>query len=301
VPSPNFFLVGATKSGTTSMFRSLAAHPEICMARDKEPHFFGADLGMTKGPISESLSVYLGLFDHADGEPVVGEASTSYLLSATAAGEIAAFCPQARILVMLRNPVEVLYALYSEVRAAGVEPIADFPTALDAADRGRDVSWVPGGFGPWLRYYEVVAFSTQLERYLDWFGPERVKVVVYDDLVAESGQVYAEVLRFLGLDPSVMPAFELANPNAAARSFRLQRALTMPSARAKRAVRRALPAGTRQALRRRLTLVNQRSTTRPPMDPLLRRRLQQRLADEVGRLGELVDRDLSHWLDPATA
>jgi hypothetical protein len=111
IKKPNFFLVGAPKSGTTAMVQYLATHPDIFMAK-KEMHFFGGDLRFRAPFYRHNLNEYLAEFQGCNGHCRVGEASVWYLLSSQAASEIYAFKPAANIIVMLREPVEMLYSLY---------------------------------------------------------------------------------------------------------------------------------------------------------------------------------------------
>src|SRR5258706_10449866 len=110
INNPDFFIVGAPKCGTTAMNDYLGQHPDIYMA-PKELHYFGADLKI-KDKISESA--YLQYFKNAGNKKILGEASVWYLFSGTAAKEIKNFSPDAKILIMLRNPVEVVYSLHSQ-------------------------------------------------------------------------------------------------------------------------------------------------------------------------------------------
>src|SRR5882672_1680365 len=108
---PDCFIVGAPRCGTTAMYTYLGQHPEIFMSARKEPHFFGTDL--SSPALVRDEQQYLSLFAKAQNEKRAGEASVFYLYSQRAAREIHAFCPSARIIIMLRNPVEMMYSLHS--------------------------------------------------------------------------------------------------------------------------------------------------------------------------------------------
>src|SRR5580704_4939990 len=111
IKKPDCFLVGAPKCGTTAMADYLAGHPDVFMAK-KEMHVFGADLHFASHFYRRNLGAYLQEFSRRTTQGVAGEASVWYLLSGQAAAEIKAFNPEARIVIMLREPVEVLYSLY---------------------------------------------------------------------------------------------------------------------------------------------------------------------------------------------
>src|SRR5690349_5772876 len=125
VKNPDFFLVGARKSGTTAMVQYLAAHPDIFMGI-KEMHFFGQDLHFRAPFYRHKLNEYLAEFQGCNGHRRFGEASVWYLLSSQAALEIKAFKPEARIVIMLREPIDLLYSLYYQLRYLGDEQLPSF-------------------------------------------------------------------------------------------------------------------------------------------------------------------------------
>lgn len=292
---PDFFIVGAPKCGTTAMYAYLRQHPQIFMPYHKEPLFFGADLGSRYGRMTRAE--YQALFAGARPDQRVGEASAWYLFSASAAAEIHAFAPSAKIIIMLRNPVDVMYAQHSQLLFNRQEDLADFGRALAAEpDRLRGERLPPGAVRAENLYYrEMVRFAPQVDRYFREFGRSRVHVTLHDDLRADTPGVYRQVLRFLEVDDAFTPQFEIANPNKAVRLGALQDVLYQPPA----AVRRLFPRLRRYRaiyrLRDLLLRANSRPRARPPMDPDLRRRLTVELAPDVAELGALIGRDLSAW------
>src|SRR5262249_50413212 len=128
---PNFFFVGAPKSGTSSMVKYLGDHPDVFMGL-KEMHFFGQDLKFHRPFYRHRLHEYLAEFESCNGQHRVGEASVWYLSSCTAAREISEFTSDARILIMLRNPVDMLYSLFCELRYLGDERLPTLREALAA-------------------------------------------------------------------------------------------------------------------------------------------------------------------------
>ncbi len=291
---PDFFIVGAPKCGTTAMYEYLRQHPGIFMPFHKEPMYFGTDLTKRYGKMSEED--YLRLFDGAVTGQRVGEASAWYLYSRTAAEEIAAASPEARIVVMFRDPVDVMHAQHSQMLFSEQEDIVDFGQALGAEDdrvAGRRLP--PGPIRPEnLFYRRMVRFAEQLERYLDLFGRNRVHVIIHEDLRADLAGVYRNLLGFLEVDPDFVPDFTPANENKRVRSRWLQRLIWNPPL-----LRHLIPVLRRfaiaHALRTRLLGMNSRKAARAPMDPELRAALRQELAPEVDRLGRMIGRDLSAW------
>jgi len=278
------------------MYQYLSAHPEIFLSRKKEPLFFAPDISRHK-KISDEKS-YLSLFEDVRDEKRVGEASVLYLYSDCAAAEIKAFSPAARILIMLRNPVDMMHSWHSERRYVGHEDIADFESALDAeADRKRGLRLPPESFSVKVFFYrEVARFSTQIERYFQVFDPDAIKIILMEDLKKDLEGVYAETLRFLDVDPTFKPEFPVVNPNKQARNRFIQRFINDPPEIVRTIGKSVMPsADAREALISRLRRLNRRHEARSPMRPELRRQLQKEFEPEVQRLSELLDRDLTHW------
>ncbi len=206
---PNFFIVGAPRCGTTAMYEYLRQHPEIFMPLRKEPHFFGSDLIITPKffDYTQNMKEYLGLFAAAQNEKRLGEASPIYLVSRLAAAEIKEFSADAKIIIMLRDPVDMMHSLHAHAVYAGGENIEDFESALDAEEDRKRGLRVPKGNGlaDSLFYREVAKFSEQVGRYFQVFGRENVHIIIYDDLRDDTAGVYRETLRFLGVNPDFQP------------------------------------------------------------------------------------------------
>jgi hypothetical protein len=293
---PNFFIVGAPRCGTTATYQYLQQHPDIFMPTYyKEPHYFGTDFKARRFEKFRDLDRYLALFRDGEHYSRVGEASVFYLYSRRAAQEIRAFDPDARIVAMVRNPVDMLYSYYYRIHANSDEPLESFEAALDAEADRKAGKRIPNSLYlmPEALYYsEVVKFAEQLQRYFDVFGREGVQVIVFDDLVADTAIVYRRLLEFLEVDPTFAPPFDVVNPHTVSKSQRFRRLLRHPWLVKVGSYVPNVAAPVYQAL---LSL-NTRTASRPMLDPELRRVLQDRFAPEVGKLSALLDRDLTHWL-----
>jgi hypothetical protein len=284
---PNLFIVGAPRSGTTSLWSYLKDHPDIFMSAEKELYFFDSDL-WAREAWAPTLEQYLANFSAATDEGIIGEATPSYLRSKRAPAEIKCFNPEARIIIMLRNPLDVMHSLHSQGLRYGTEPIGDFEAALqaDTARVGRES----------LGYHAFTDFPNQVQRYFDVFGREHVHTIIFDDLKDNPASVYQDTLRFLNVGLNFAPGFKMANANLQVRNARLQRIL-VHRPRAFRGISRALlPKWLRTRVSRALLSSNVVSKARPPMDPELRRRLQRKFEPTVQQLGKLLDRDLSGWV-----
>ena len=296
MPRPDFFIVGAFKSGSTALYEGLRRHPQIFMPFHKEPLFFGDDLTRRYGRMS--LDDYLRLFRGAKPGQRAGEASTWYLYSTSAAREIREFSPDARIVVVLRNPVDVMYAQHNQLIFNVIEDIADFAEALAAEpDRRAGRRLPPGPINVEnLFYRHSVRFADQLERYYEAFGRERVHVMLYDDLRRDGALEVRHCLEFLGVDPSLAAAPPTANENRRVRSPLVQRLIFTPRLLLPLApFLRRFPLV--RSVRTRMLEMNSEARPRAPMDPALRRQLLDEFRPDIERLGRLLERDLSAWFE----
>ncbi len=292
---PDTFIVVTFKAGTSTMWRELKQHPQVFMSEVKEPMYFGQDLSARYRRMTEEE--YLALFKDARADQRAGEASPWYLYSTESAREIRDFSPEARIIVMLRNPVDVMYSQHSQLVYNLREDLTDFAAALAAEDDRAAGKRIPeDALRPEaLLYRKSVRFPEQVSRYLDCFGRERVHFIVFEDLAADPAGVYRSTLEFLGVDASFQIDHRVENANRAPRSRLVQRLIFAPP----RPVRsiygrlRSMPAMHR--LRDRIARSNVESVKRAPMDPELRRQLTIEFAPQVRELGALIGRDLSAW------
>jgi len=302
---PDFFIVGAPKCGTSALGEYLRKHPDVFMAR-KEMHHFGADLHFGSQIFRRKEGAYLAEFDAWDGQLLAGEASVWYLYSTQAAAEIKAFNPKARIIIMLREPAEMLYSLYYQFRLDGNEHLPTFAEALAAeGDRsaGRRITRNTY-FGQGLYYRQVASFTEQIRRYVKLFGREQVHVVIYDDFATDTAAAYGKVLEFLGLPARQdAKAFQVINPSQSIKSPLLRSLMADPLVRGTAiAMNSWLPKPlftTLQKIETWLMQSNIRPAKRPQLDAALRRRIEQDFAPEIERLSELLGRDLTHWSKPS--
>ncbi len=293
---PNFFIVGAAKSGTTSMYEYLRQHPQIFMSKVKEPYFFGRDLEIVPYWCIRDEAKYLKLFAGAGNAKRIGEGSVWYLCSREAAREIKAFSPSARILIMLRNPIDVLYSLHGQFLHSCNEDITDFGEALAAQDDRRRGRRIPrdAHFPRGLLYTDLVSYSSQVQRYLEVFGREQVHVVTFDDLIDDAPGVYRQVLDFLEVDAEFTPSFDVHNPAKVIRN-RWVTSFLKKRPRLRHAVLTAVPESARQRIGDALALIFRPLRRQSKLNPALRIELQTQFAPEIEALGKILDRDLSHW------
>lgn len=199
MPTPNFFIVGAAKCGTTAWVRYLETHPDIYFSELKEPQYFAPDLpGIQR---IKSARDYANLFRPAKDEPIVAEASAMYLYSRTAAEAIRQYRPDARILIFLRDQEEFLQSLHHQYLYAFQENIEDFGTAWHLSGN-RPADRIPNTCTePRLLDYAAVGdFREQVERFTEAFPAEQIHVVHFRDWTADPRAAYLQILDFLGLE-----------------------------------------------------------------------------------------------------
>jgi Sulfotransferase domain len=297
---PDFFILGAPKCGTTALSEYLRHHPRVFVSQPKEPHYFCTDFDYYYAPGRRSEEHYLRLFAGAGEEHLaVGEASVWYLYSEVAARNIAAFDPGARAIVMVRNPVELVPSLHSQLRYMLDEDEPDPWEAWrlqEARAAGRRLPRrvrVP----EFLRYGETARLGAQLRRVYEALPREQVKVLVFDDLRADTGAVYREALAFLGVPDDGRTEFPRVNENKVHRAGAVARLTQRPPAplvSVARGVKRV--AGVeRLGVLERVRRTNRQVARRRPIDPGFAAELREHFREDVAKLGALIGRDLSAW------
>ncbi|HLG99373.1 MAG TPA: sulfotransferase [Bryobacteraceae bacterium] len=311
---PNFFLVGAPKAGTTSLYFYLDQHPQVYMSPIKEPHFLADEIRFENfsphmqeiaapglpaleqylnGPVLEKFSGgpvskwedYLKLFQCATHETAIGEASPCYLWSPSASRNIAGRFPGAKIIMMLRNPIDRAFAQYRHILMFA-DAAVSFREHMEASLRSDSTR--VGDLYPFLGfglYYE------QVKRYLDLFPQERVRIYFYEDFCAAQAPVMRDIFAFLSVEPSFTPDLSKRHMQAfVPRSYALKR--LAKSSRVWNWLWPRTPARLR-ALARKAAFRGRDSFVLEPAD---RARLIDYYRDDVQKLGSLVNRDLSTWL-----
>ncbi|QDU38820.1 Sulfotransferase domain protein [Maioricimonas rarisocia] len=292
---PNFFIVGAPKAGTTAFHTYLASHPDVVMSRWKEPNYFADDLSDRYREV-RSLEQYQDQFAHAGGnEAIVGESSAMYMTSEVAIPRIRESVPDARVLVLLRNPPDLAHAFHNTLVLNRQEDVLDFPAAWRLQDRRRRGLAIPSScLEPMqLMYRDIASLGTQLQRVLNHFPREQVHVEFFEDFAADTPASYARVQEFLELPHIAPDTFARMNPSSAPRSRLLLSLLD----------RQRIPLPLRRLGRRvgldrlhwKLVRLNRKRRRRPELPNDFRRELIEEFADEVRLLEKLTHRDLSHW------
>jgi len=226
-PTPNLFIVGAPKCGTTAWVEYLRTHPDIFFPPSKDDCYFGLDLPRFR--LIRSEDDYVRLFAGSGGTKVVGEASAMYLFSAAAALAIRAHNPEAKILIFLRDQADYLPSLHNQFLREFAEEIEDFETAWRLSGK-RPAATVPATcLEPrTLDYAAMGRFNEQVGRYLDAFPAEQICVLRFDEWVANPRAAYLRILAFLGLEDDGRTEFPPVNRGGTYRSRALARWITNP-------------------------------------------------------------------------
>lgn len=211
---PNFLIVGAAKSGTTSLYAYLKQHPDIFMPEWKELSFFTGD---TFTPLHKAKKpqYYYSVFAKAKNEAAVGEASTSYLYDEAAAGIIKEKLGNIKIIIVLRDPVAMSYSLYNHQLRKEGETIESFEDALKKEESRRTNAEFRKKCYGWhanYYYYHRALYYNQVKRYLDTFGKDKVLIILFQELTGETLRVVQGVYRFLGVDDTFVPEIKVHNP-----------------------------------------------------------------------------------------
>jgi hypothetical protein len=289
---PNFLIVGAAKSGTTSLYNYLRQHPDIFMPEWKELSFF---IGDPCGPLHrvKKPRYYDQVFAKAKNKHAVGEASTSYLFDKQAPGLIKEKLGAIKILIVLRDPVAMSYSLYNHQARREGETIQSFEAALTAEEsRWRDPEFRKKCYGWHANYYYFHRgrYYPQVKRYLETFGMQNVKIFLFDELAADPVRVVQEAYRFLGVDDSFIPVIKVHNPAGGILNiprFWEDTGLFLKTFQFvfSRNLIKKIPH----------LLRNLGQKPPPPMNPATAQGLRQKFQDDICRLEDLIGKDLSAW------
>ena len=300
---PNFLILGAAKAGTTSLYAYLRQHPQIYLPRIKEPNFFayGEEPFDQQGPGAEIIhrnaimtpAQYTQLFAGVAQETAIGEASVTNLWP-RACTRIQHYVPNAKLIVLLRQPAERAYSHFLYHRQLGLEPLADFAAAVaDEPNRLRQ-RW-PLHFC----YLTASHYVADLQNYLRHFPREQLRVYLYEQLATQPAQLLQEIFAFLDVDETFAPDVNVRyNVTRQPRSPRLQYLLRHPHW-LKGWLRPCLPGSWRKGLVAKIEHANWQPP--PALAPALRAEITRRFQHEIIQLQQLLARDLSHWLTPTAS
>ncbi|MEM1140176.1 MAG: sulfotransferase [Pseudomonadota bacterium] len=302
---PNLFIVGAPKAGTTALHRYLEAHSQVFMTRPKEPNFFNTDHDVRQP--ARSVEEYMALYEGWGAERYAGEGTVWYLHSTEAARHIKQISPDAKIVMVLRNPIVALYSHHYQILKHANQDILDFEEAFEAGLTREGGTGLPAKYfvRETLMYHRIYLYKEQVQRYLDCFDRSQLLILIYDDLKADQDGTLAKLLDFLGLDAETGVEVERVNPNRQARSQWLNRLVKHQDSPIYQTAKKLVPLkGLRRAIRSSMHSINDKvnlqEVARPPLSAAMTARLQDHFRADIEALSVLLDRDLTHWVTPTT-
>jgi hypothetical protein len=296
---PSFFILGAPKCGTTALSEYLGRHPDIGFSQPKEPRYFCTDFPDIRGVSSEAE--YLAeCFGHCgDGKDISGEGSTIYFYSCEAIPNILRFSPDARFIVMLRNPVDMIHALHAQRILGLEEDVRDFEQAWHLCETRASGSSIPKNCKDrrLVDYKMLGKLDIQLTRIYSQVPPGRLKVILFDDLVRDARSVYLDVLEFLGVEDDGKSVFPKVNASKKVRSLFLHTVSQKPPECLVRLLVRikSMLGMERLGITSRIRGWNVVHESRQPLSTAMRKVVLDEYSDDIDRLALLINRDLSHW------
>lgn len=288
---PDFVIIGAARCGTTSLYAYLRQHPEVFMSTEKETDFFSlGDLPADEVPAlaaawrARTRDEYERFFRGADGARAVGEASPTYLFYPRSAERMRQAIPGAKVICILRDPVERAYSHFALARKMGFETVEDFEAAVALEDERWE-----SDRSMRFTYTRASQYHDGLLEFLQRFPRERILVLLFEDFAADPAGTMRTIHEFIGVDPAFAADVAVRhNRSMLPRSGLVREAFGRPF-RVRRFLQRNLPP-------RLVTRLGNLIMRPPPgIAPAIRARLLPRFIDDVRRLEALLDRDLSAW------
>jgi hypothetical protein len=289
---PNFFVVGAQKCGTTSIYEHLKKHPQVFIPEAKEPGYFitcpnqEENQNMAQLLHCNSLEEYQKLFQDSEGYQAIGDFSTGYLWDRDAPHRIKEACPQAKIILILRDPVVRAYSAYIwNLKTRCPETAPSFQEALQRDAMRSKENWCSS-----YLYVECGLYFEQVQRYIKTFGADQVLVLMFDDLAKDPQKLFSKIAVHLGINPAFLSSTELSKAYNSYRNPRFQWAYRYARTTFSKELRRKiLPDFVQNWLRFSPLLYR---TKRSAIDEKSKQLLQKVYDPDITQLEELLGRKL---------
>lgn len=295
---PNFFIVGAPKCGTTALSQYLKEHENIFMSTPKEPHFFADEFRKWFYKAENDLDYYNLFKDVKENHNAVGEASVLYLYSKNAIKKIYKFNPNSKIIVMLRNPVDLVYSWHSQAVFNTDETILDFKKAWDIQEKRKRGESIPRNcrIPETLFYRDVASIGTQIENLLSVFPEGQIKFILLEDFKFDTVGVYKNVLKFLNVEYDGRKDFPVINENKKHVNLKIARIKRNKIVILARRIKNYL-GFENLAIMKRVYDSNIKYEKRKPLSNELRNELIQIFLPEIEKVENKIKIDLNHWKD----
>lgn len=296
---PDFLILGAAKAGTTALFKAIGRHPQVFSPAKKEPRFFacagsppmfhGPGGGSNARAVCHDEANYFKLFANCGPHQLAFEASTEYLANESAPATAAKYVPSARLIVVLRHPVERAFSDYLHLRSEGVETCSSFEEAWDSCHLRRAAGWRPV-----FDYKSRSFYGAQLTRWTNYFSPDQFLILFYEDWKSSPSEVLSRIWKHVGLEPMESPI--VTKENISSRQPRwqwLHRHMVDRENPIRLLAQRTLPLWVRDAVTRPVTAIN--LTKGPTLDPAIRRSLAGTYHADLELVEKITGRNLDAW------
>lgn len=300
VTMPTFLIIGAAKAGTTSMYEYLRQHPDIFMSAVKEPLHFASHAMNRRwtGPGDDWLRAryldlarvedYEALFEGGTHALARGEASPIYLHTEGCAERIRAALPDARLMVLLRDPVDRAFSHFRMHLQGNRETAGSFAEAVRLEEERIRQGWSPA-----FHYVRRGFYYRQLEPYLRLFPREHLRIYLYEDIVKDTAVVVRDAYAFLGVDPDFTPDTEKRYNIGGTPARAALPTLLRGASRVTAFIRCLVPKVLRQPIRLRLKRMAEKKIV---VDPQTRADLIKEYRPDILKLQEMLGRDLGPWM-----
>jgi len=311
---PNFLIIGAQRSGTTSLFKYLQQHPDIYMSQKKEPRFFVFDEENPQFAGSEkeksearyqalrqasvtNFQDYCDLFRNVTSQKAIGEASPHYLYCPRAAERIRYYLPDTKIIAILRDPVERAYSnFFLQGPTDAKQFIAKFTQAVRKEENNKlDDIWDGA-----IHYVRKGFYYSQLMRYYNIFDQNRIKVYLYDDLNENLTGLMQDIFRFLDVKDTFIPDTSMRFSDSARKVVgNTFLAKLLAKQWPKTLARHVFSNKYRHSIQQKLITYldsTKKNFIKPALPPELRKQLIEIYREDTLKLQDLLQRDLSKWL-----
>jgi len=302
VALPDVLVIGAPKAGSTAVHAALASHPALAMSTPKEPKYFlcgdepppaqhGPGDAHSRREWIWRRSEYEALWNDAPEGALLGESTPFYLWDTGSHIRIAEVVPEARLIAVVRDPVDRAYSNWTHLWSDGYEPIGDFVEATELERERSEAGWAP-----FWRYLDLGRYGRQLQHLYRYVPADQVHVLRYRELVDEPAETLARIAAFLDIDPDGFGPVRGENVTA-----------WVPETPANQALRAVVRAGAwagqfpppevwRTVERPLRGVLRRHRAQRPDLTPEQRRRVQRHFVDDIALLSDLTGRDFRDWL-----
>jgi len=300
MPLPNFIIIGAGRSGTTSLYHYLKQHPEIYMSPVKEPSFFAPEkedgglyipeIGRSPRNIVSDMEDYQALFAGVKNEKAIGEASVAYLMRPRAAEKIKKHIPKAKLIAILRNPADRQYSWFLAKLSRGLETRSfsemvemekESAVALGASHQG---------------YLGKSFYYARLKHYFKLFSQSQIRVYLYQDLQDKPLALVQDIYRFLEVDDNFVPDMSIKYAKTGVPKDSLSGGLLRKRHVLRKFVLKHIPFVFPYISAFAIKLKN-RHLVKPSLSSEIRKQLIEIYREDILKLQELIQRDLSKWLE----